>query len=103
MARMSSNEESPRRDYGDKSQLTNWILDSKAICHMTPDISDFMLVSLVEIDTYIKVSGRNFITVKQTGEAQIKYVEIVENPSLLCYTTYYYHQTCAIDYFLLLC
>ena len=41
MARMSDNEESSSRDFGDGSQLTNWILDSGATCHITPQISYF--------------------------------------------------------------
>ena len=36
MARMSNDDVSKNRDYGDSSQLTNWILDSGATCHMTP-------------------------------------------------------------------
>ena len=39
MARMSNNAAIPRRDYGYSSQLTHWVLDSGATCHMTPDIS----------------------------------------------------------------
>ena len=42
MAHMSSNDESSRENYGDSSQLTNWILDSEATFHMTPDVSDFI-------------------------------------------------------------
>ena len=42
MARMSDNKESPGRYFGDSSQLTNWILDSVATCHMTPQVSDFV-------------------------------------------------------------
>ena len=56
MIRMSNNAEIPRRNYGDRSQLTNWILDSGATCHMTPYISDFISVSLVETYTYIEVA-----------------------------------------------
>ena len=41
-------------------------------------------------------------TAKQTGEVQIKRATIMENPSLLRYTTYYKLQTCAIGYFPLL-
>ena len=37
MAYMSSNAESPGKNYGDSLQLTNWILDSVATCNMTPD------------------------------------------------------------------
>ena len=36
MARMSSNDERSSENYGDSLQLTNWILDLKATCHMTP-------------------------------------------------------------------
>ena len=36
MARMSGNDECPSRDFGDSSQLTNCILDSRATCPMTP-------------------------------------------------------------------
>ena len=35
MARMSSDDKHKSKDYGDSSQLTNWILDSGATCHMT--------------------------------------------------------------------
>ena len=38
MSLMFSNVESPRRDVGDNTQLTNWILDSGAIRHMTQEI-----------------------------------------------------------------
>ena len=39
---------------------------------MTPDISDFIPVSLVETDKYIEAADGNFITEKKTGEFQIK-------------------------------
>ena len=42
MAHRSSNVECPRRNYGDISQLTNWILNSVDTCHMTPEISGFI-------------------------------------------------------------
>ena len=41
MARMSSDDERKSVKYGDSSKLTNWILDSGATCHMTPEVSDF--------------------------------------------------------------
>ena len=53
MERMYYNEEIPKRNYEDRLKLENWILESGATCHMTPDISDFILGSLVEIDKYI--------------------------------------------------
>ena len=37
MARMSSDEERKSVKYGDSSQLTNWIWDLGATCHMTPE------------------------------------------------------------------
>ena len=72
MAHMSSNVEIPRRYFGDSSKLINWILESGATCHTTLEISDFIPVLLVETDKYFQVSNENFVTVKQTGEAQIK-------------------------------
>ena len=38
MARMSSKEERKSEKYGDSSQLTNWILNSGAKCHMTQEV-----------------------------------------------------------------
>ena len=38
MARMSVNYERKSEKYGDSSQLTNWILDSGAMCHMTTEV-----------------------------------------------------------------
>ena len=34
IAHMSGNDECPSENVGDSSQLTNWILDSGATCHM---------------------------------------------------------------------
>ena len=42
MARISSNDEHKIEKYGDSLQLTNWILDSGATCHMTPEVLDFI-------------------------------------------------------------
>ena len=42
MARMSGNDEYPSGNFGDSLKLTNWILDSGATCHMTPEVSDFI-------------------------------------------------------------
>ena len=47
---MYSTEEIPRRDFGESLQLTNWILDLGAACHVTPEILYFILGSLVETD-----------------------------------------------------
>ena len=71
MSRMSSNAETPRRDFGDSLQLTNWILDSGATCHMTPDISNVIPESLAETDKYIEIVDVHFVTAKKSGEVQI--------------------------------
>ena len=41
MARMSDNDKGPIRYFSDSSQFTDWILDSGATCHMTPQVSYF--------------------------------------------------------------
>ena len=42
MACISDDEKNPSRDYSDSFQLTNWILDSGAMCHMTPHVLGFI-------------------------------------------------------------
>ena len=44
MACMSSNDECTSGNFGDNLQLTKWILDSGATCHMTPEVLDFIPV-----------------------------------------------------------
>ena len=46
MAYMSGNDECVSENFGDRSQLNNWILDSGATCHMTTYVSDFITGSL---------------------------------------------------------
>ena len=72
MAYTPYNAESPRGYFGDSSQLTNWIVESGATCHITPEISNFILGSLLETDKYIEFSDGHFVTAKQRGEVQIK-------------------------------
>ena len=55
MARMSNDDERESKEYSDSSQLTNWILDSGATCHMTPEVKDFIPGSLEDTDKFIKV------------------------------------------------
>ena len=64
MAHISSNAESPRRDFGDRLELTNWILDSGATCHMRTEILYCILVSLAETYKYIEVTDGHFVTDK---------------------------------------
>ena len=55
------------KKYGDSSQLTNRILYLGATCHMTPEVSDFILVSLEDTDKYIEVADGHHVTAKQKG------------------------------------
>ena len=55
MAQMFSDDERESKDYGDSSQLTNWILDSGAIFHMMPEVSDLIPVSLEDTDNTLKL------------------------------------------------
>ena len=61
---MSNNYESPCRYFCGSSQLTNLILDSGETCHMTPQFSFFIPVSLEDIDNNIKVTDENHVTEK---------------------------------------
>ena len=72
MAHMSSNDECPSGNFGDSSKLTNWILDSGATCHMTPEVSDFIPGSLQDKNKRIEVTDRHHVTMKQKGQVQIK-------------------------------
>ena len=67
MARMSNYDASENKDYGDSSQLTNWILDSGATCYMTPEITDFIPGLLEDTDKFIEVADGNHVTAKQKG------------------------------------
>ena len=77
---MSSNTEIPRRYFEDILILTNCILGLGATCHMTPDISDFIPVSLVETYKYINVADGYSFAAKQIGSVQIKMHDINGKP-----------------------
>ena len=64
MARTSSNDKSKSEHYGDSLQLINWILDSGATCHMTPEVSGFISGSLEDTDKYIEVADGHHATEK---------------------------------------
>ena len=72
MARMSSNNERSSEKYGDRSQLTNWILDSGETCHMTPEVSYFIPGSLKDTNKYIEVVDGHHFTAKQKGQVRIQ-------------------------------
>ena len=52
------------RDFCFSSQLTNWILDSGATCHMTPQVSGFMPYLLEDTHKYIEAADENYVTAK---------------------------------------
>ena len=72
MARMSSDDKRESKDYGDSSPLTNWVLDSGATCHMTPEIKDFIPGTLEDTDKFIAVADGHHVTAKQKGQVQIQ-------------------------------
>ena len=72
MAQISSIDELNSEKYGDSSQLTNWILDSGATCHMTPEVLGFIPGSLEDTDKYIEVADGHHVTVKQKGQIRIQ-------------------------------
>ena len=65
MAQISGSDEVFSRDFGDSSQLITWIFYSEAMCHMTPQVSDFIPGSLKDTDKYIEVADGNHVTAKQ--------------------------------------
>ena len=72
MARMSIDDKRESKDYGDSSKLTNWILDSGATCHMTPEVMDFIPGSLEDMDKFIEVADGHHVTAKQKDSVRIK-------------------------------
>ena len=69
---MSSDDERKSVKYGDNLQLTNWILDSGATCHMTPEVTDFIPGSLEDTDKFIEVADGHHITAKHKGPVCIQ-------------------------------
>ena len=64
MAHMSDNGKCSGRDFGDSSQLTNWILDSGATCHMMPQVLDFIPGLLEDMDKHIEVADGHHVKEK---------------------------------------
>ena len=69
MARMSDNDKCPSINFGDISQLTNWILDSGAMFNMTSEVSDLISGSLEDTYKNIEVADVHHIIVKQIWQA----------------------------------
>ena len=72
MARMSSDEERKNGEYGDSSQLTNWILDSGETCHMTPEVTYFIPGSLEDTDKFNEVADGHHVTAKPKSPVRIQ-------------------------------
>ena len=72
MASMSDNDKSPSRYFGDSSQLTNWIIYSGGTCHMTPQVTDFIPISLEDTYKHIEVADEHHVIAKQKVQVRIK-------------------------------
>ena len=100
MARMSSNDEFTSGNFGDSSQLTNWILDSGATCYMTPEVSDFIPCLLEDRDKHIEVLEGHHATAGKKGQVRIKMCDNHEKIlSSQRYKKYFWHQIYATGYF----
>ena len=80
LARMSGNDECPSENFGDNSQFTNQILDSRATCHRMPEVSDFIPGSLEDTDKHIEVEDGHHVTAKQKGKVRIKMCDNIGDP-----------------------
>ena len=65
LGQIFGNDESTSRYFGDSLQMTNWILDSGEMFHMTPQIYYFVPDSLEDTDKYIEFTDGHHITAKQ--------------------------------------
>ena len=72
MERISNDDKRKNKDYGDSSKLTNWILDSGATFHMTPEVTDCIPRSLDDTDKFIEVADGHHVTAKQKGSVHIQ-------------------------------
>ena len=61
---MSSDDKRESKDYGDSSQLINWIFDSGATCHITPEVTEFIPGSLEDTDKFIEVADGHHVPAK---------------------------------------
>ena len=70
MAHMSGNDEFSSGNFGESSQLINWILDSGATCHMMPQVSDFIPGWFEDMDEYIEVEDGHHVTKNKKGKCE---------------------------------
>ena len=85
---MSSDDERKSVKYGDSSQLTNWILDSGATCHITTEVTYFISGSLEDTDKYIEVAYGYHFTANKKVQYVYKCVMITKRNSLQPYIMY---------------
>ena len=67
MARMSGNDKFPSGNFGDSSQLTNWILYSVSTFHMMPEYSDIIPGLLEDMDKNIEFADGHHVTEKRAS------------------------------------
>ena len=79
MARMYGNYKCSSGNFGDGSQLTYWILDSGATCHITPEVAHFIPGSLEDTDKHIEVVDGNHAAAKKRS-VQINFFDDHGNP-----------------------
>ena len=72
MARMSDNDECTSENFGDSSKLTNCTLDYEAMCHMPPEVSDFISILLEDTYKNIEVADGYHVMAKQKGQVRKK-------------------------------
>ena len=89
MERMSSNDERSSEKYGESLQLTNWILDLGATCHMKSEVSYFIPGSIEDTDKYIEFADGHHVMAKKKVKYKYKCATITENLSSQHYTTYF--------------
>ena len=82
------NGEFPSGNFGDSSQLTNWIWYSGATCHITPEVSVFNLGSLEDTNKHIEVADRHHITEIKKDKYELKCATLTEILLSQRYTTY---------------
>ena len=61
MEYMYDNDECLSRNFGGSQQFTNWISDSKAMCHIMPQVQDFITVFLDDTDKHIEVADGHHV------------------------------------------
>ena len=102
MALISDNDEYPGRNFGNNLKFTNWVLDSGATRHMTPEVSGFIPGLLNDMNKHIEVADVNHVMAKPKRQVQIKCATITEILLLQHYKTYCWHHIYATGYFPLL-